>query len=89
MGKFPDNLDYNYAVQLKKDILTLLSKGGDVFLDLKNVERASLACIQILVAGKQRADAANIEFRLEVSEAFCSIVKDLGLEQILNTERTP
>lgn len=88
MAKFPDNLDYNYAVQLKKEILALLSKGGDIFLDLKNVERASLACVQILVAGKQRAKTENIEFRVEASEAFDSIIKNLGLEQILTTEGT-
>ena len=68
-------------------MLSLFSGGGDVFLNLKNVERASLACVQILVAGKQRAEKENIEFVLDASEAFAEIVKDLGLDQILNTER--
>ena len=88
MGKFPDDLNYNYAVQLKKEILSLFSSGGDIFLDLKNVERASLACVQVLTAGKQRADKDNIEFRLDPSDAFKGIAKDLGLDQILGTEGT-
>ena len=56
MSDFPDNLEFNYAGEMRKKLLALFSnEAPSIYVDLENVERASLACVQLLIAAKNKA----------------------------------
>lgn len=86
MGEFPDNLEYNYAAQMKKKVQAQFSSGSAVFINLKNVERTSLSCVQVLVAASKKASRENLGFVIAASDALAIVFRDLGLEQILLAE---
>ncbi len=88
MSKFPSNLEFAYASRLKKDVSSLFTDSKAIVLDFKNVERASLACIQIIVAAHQKAEKEGLQFIIEASDRFGAILTQLGLGFILNDERT-
>lgn len=88
MSQFPSNLEFAYAGRLKKEISSLFSGSKAIVLDFRNVERASLACIQIVVAAHQKAQKEKLQFVIEASEKFTTILKQLGLDFILHDERT-
>ena len=87
MGQFSDNLEFNYAKTMKKEVVALFDGAKSVVIDLKNVERASLSCIQILVAAKRKADKDGVQIAIHASEALEAMLEDLGLSQILESER--
>ena len=82
---FPDRLDFSYASQMKKDVEELFAKGGAISFDLRNVERSSLACVQIIVAAYKEAARRDISLEIKSSDALKQMYKDLGLNEILNS----
>lgn len=86
MAQFSNNLEYNYAEHFKKEIAGLFVPGNPILIDLKNVERASLSCVQILVAAARKAEKDGIKFVIEPSDAMSKILNDLGLENITAME---
>ena len=88
MKKAPVNLDYAYAPSLKKGIQKQFKGGSSVFLDLQNVERASLACIQILIAARNKARKEDVAFSVNLSEPLKNILKDMGLTDFFEMQQT-
>ena len=80
MVQFPDKLEYNYADYFKKEIANLFVENDSICLDLKNIERASLSCIQVLIAAEHKAEKENVKFVIEPSDTLKKILNDLGLE---------
>lgn len=88
MQDIPSNLEFTYAPEFKKHITALCDNSGSIALDLQHVERASLACIQIILAAKKAADKDNKTMLIQPSESLMSIIKDMGLETEFKLERT-
>lgn len=88
MKTWPDTLDFTYAPEFKKEILAIVSKPDAITLNFENVERASLACIQVLIAAKNKAEKDSLDFKITLSPALEKIMQDLGLHHIFTTERT-
>lgn len=82
----PEILDYEYAA----DLYTLIQKGfgsSDSFaLDLSHVQRASLSCLQVLVAAKRSAKANTFDFTVSLSDSLQQAMKDLGLDSFFTAE---
>jgi len=87
MKHFPDNLEYNYATSFKKELREMLDSGESIYLDLENVERASLACIQILFAACKKAEKNKTGLLIKSSQTLHEMLCDLGLESSIQTER--
>lgn len=87
MAQFPDNLDFAYASKMKTEVACLFSGAKSVAIDLTNVERASLACMQVLVAAHDKAKREDIQLVIDASESFTIMLQKLGLDYILNKER--
>ena len=89
MSTFPENLEFTYAKEMKKDIEKLFHDAKSVAIDLRESNRASLACIQLLIAAKNKAKKDNIPIVIQTSDALSTIITELGLEEILeDKERT-
>jgi anti-anti-sigma regulatory factor len=84
MNYFPENLEFAYASKFRSSLLDYYSGLKTPVLSLENVERASLSCVQILIALKIKADKEGVQLSIECSESLLEILQDLGLEDILH-----
>ena len=70
---------------LYAELLALLAEGKQVAFNVSQVERIDAASLQMLYAfSKEAAEQGNPLAWDQPSDAFCSSVKLLGLEQMLN-----
>lgn len=86
MPQFQDNLDYAYASRFKKEISKLFSGNEYITIDLRNTERASAACMQILVAAHKKAQKDGLQLIIDPSNSMKEIIEDLGLSTILSSK---
>lgn len=81
------NLEYINVPEFKKEVLKLFEGGGSVVIDLSDVDRASFASIQILLAAYRKAQKEGLKIVFQLSDTLSANLKDLGLEEICNNER--
>ncbi len=86
MTMYPENLDVAYAKTLKQELNAMLKAQKAITLPMQNVQRASAASVQVLLAAKQKADNEHIPFALETSDAFNAILEDLGVAHLFTTK---
>ena len=83
MSEFPVHLEFGYANELKGMLVKRLEFGEEIRLDFGDVQRASLACIQVLLAARAQAEKNQIGFVVEASDQFKNILQHLGLQEEL------
>lgn len=83
MPQFPDNLEHIYAPEMKGVVASFFDGDKPVVLDLQNVRRASLACIQIILAAHSKAKRDGVQLVIESSESFTLILSAVGCGYIL------
>lgn len=81
------NLEYINAPEFKKEVLKLFEGGGAVVIDLSDVDRASFASIQILLAAYRKAQMEGLKIVFHLSDTLSANLTDLGFEEIVNNER--
>ncbi|WP_174138519.1 STAS domain-containing protein [Parasulfitobacter algicola] len=80
----PSRLDVKAAPGLHK---TLSPMDGDVVLDASGVTHIGTQCLQVILACKQKLDAANTTLRLENLSTDCTEQLALfGLDSNFSTE---
>ena len=81
------SLDVTAADPLQEQILARLAADAPVVLCGRDVQRISTACLQILVAARQRAQALGVGFAVTAPSAVLrQAVLDLGLGVALGFE---
>lgn len=83
---FGDQLDFTYAAELKKELGKSLKSGKEIKADLGQVERASLACLQVLIAARKKAREDGFDIHFILSEALGRVLEDLGLTEFFGEE---
>jgi chemotaxis protein CheX len=74
-------LDTPAAGPLRLALKQTLAEGGPLLLDGAAVERAGLACLQVLAAGRAAAGQRGLEFRIaDASAPFAAMATLAGLD---------
>lgn len=82
---FPANLEHVYARDFKEKLRESADLADStITLDLGEVERSGLACIQVLLAFKESFAKQEQNVELIMSESLKSIISDLGLSENFN-----
>ncbi|KQR88093.1 hypothetical protein ASG07_00240 [Sphingomonas sp. Leaf343] len=77
-------MDTSAAGPLRQALKQALGQGGPLAIDGSGVERAGLACLQVLAAGRSAAAQAEVDFRIDpVSPALAGMVSLAGLDALL------
>ena len=84
MDVFPENLEFAYAGKFRSTLIEYYTGSKSIVLSLENTERASLSCVQLLLALKVKADKEDVQLKVDSSESLSEILKGLGLEDILH-----
>ncbi len=83
MITLPANCEFNYAPTLKNELGKELAQGGGIAVDMRSVERMSLACVQILIAAVIKARKTDRTVKIDSSETVHAIFEDLGVCEVL------
>ncbi len=72
------------AAIIKKELLSALSNSRNLELILKNITKADMSFLQLLIALQKSAAAQEkkLSFEMELTDYMKSVVKNSGLEQI-------
>lgn len=87
MKPHPENLTFDYAKDFKSDVSSVLQSSRKKIVDLSNTERASFACIQVILCAVQDANRNNAKLQFKVSPRLQSIFQELGVDKIMDKER--
>jgi len=84
--EFPNHLELIHADDLHAHLTKQLSlKKKTITIDLSHTTRASLACLQILIAAKQEAQNAKKKITFKLNDELTKTIEQLGLNKALIT----
>lgn len=86
MNNIPENIDFGYAQQFKREIADLLSDTKSATLDLSHVQRISTTSLQLLVCAYTKAQKEGINLHITASDALRDALLDLDLGFVLDKE---
>ena len=81
-GRLARELDLTAATALREQCLELMSTGGDVEIDVSDVETVTTPCIQVLLAAEKSLAADGRRLRIAGDSASMRrAFADLGLDE--------
>ncbi len=88
MDTLPEHLDLIYAQTFLQHVNDHFGRKKNIIIDLSNVERSSLSCIQILVSAQKKANEKNKVLSIIASPELEKTFNLLGLSKHLTIEGT-